>query len=245
MRLQYYFLFFLSVLSVSCLQSNQQGTDIRHEVSEDDTTQITSQNGQIPAPREDPKAVEGFAADYENQNRVIWQKPEMVVDMLGDLTNKTVADIGAGTGHFALRLAKKARRVIAVDIDRKFTDYIDSVKVYELTKPYQERLITRLATEADPALEEEELDVAVIVNTYMYVENRTEWLKKIADGLKPGGRIIIIDFKRKRTPVGPPSRYRVPLYMAEEELEAAGLVNIQTNDAALDYQYIVSAERKR
>ena len=235
-------LFFFS----SCLENSQQGTDIRHEIDTDTVESVTMpEEGKPKVSDVNTKSIEGFGADYENQNRVIWQKPEMVLEMMGDLTDKTVADIGAGTGHFALRLAKKAKKVVAIDIDKKFTEYIDSIKIMELPDQFQNRLVTRLSSENDPNLQENELDVAVIVNTYMYVGGRTEWMKKVLKGLKPGGKVIVIDFKRKRTPVGPPAQFRVPLYKAEDEMEKAGLVNVQTNDSALDYQYILIGEKRR
>jgi len=233
------------LLFSACLENSQQGTDIRHEIDPDTVETTAAPEKKEPKkPDVNTKSIEGFGADYENQNRVIWQKPEMVLDMMGDLNEKTVADIGAGTGHFALRLAKKAKKVVAIDIDKKFTEYIDSIKVMELPDQFQSRLVTRLSSENDPNLEENELDVAVIVNTYMYVGDRVNWMKKVLKGLKPGGKVIIIDFKRKRTPVGPPAQYRVPLYMAEEEMEKSGLVNVQTNDSALDYQYILIGEKR-
>jgi len=238
-------LFILSFLLTSCLENNQRGTDIRQEV--DVTTvdsALNSKKSKSETTNINTKSIEGFGADYENQNRVIWQKPEMVLEMMGDLADKTVADIGAGTGHFALRLAKKAKKVVAIDIDKKFTEYIDSVKVMELPDEFQDRLVTRLSSENNPNLEPNELDIAVIVNTYMYVGNRVDWMKKVVSGLKPGGKVIIIDFKRKKTPVGPPAQYRVPLYMAEEEIANAGLINVQTNDSALDYQYILIGEKQ-
>lgn len=230
----------------SCLENNQQGTDIRHEVDSAtvEASKSFDKGGSKTPTTVNTKSIEGFGADYENQNRVIWQKPEMVLEMMGDLTDKTVADIGAGTGHFALRLAKKAKKVVAIDIDKKFTEYIDSIKIMELPDQFQDRLVTRLSSENDPKLNDNELDVAVIVNTYMYVGERVSWMKKVLKGMKPGGKVIIIDFKRKRTPVGPPAQYRVPLYMAEEEMEKAGLVNVQTNDSALDYQYILIGEKR-
>lgn len=226
--------------------NSQQGTDIRHEADPDTVETVKAfENNKPERSNLNTKSIEGFGADYESQNRVIWQKPEMVLDMMGDLKEKTVADIGAGTGHFALRLAKKAKKVIAIDIDEKFTEYIDSIKVMELPDQFHDRLVTRLSSENDPNLQENELDVAVIVNTYMYVGNRVNWMEKVLNGLKPGGKVIVIDFKRKKTPVGPPAQYRVPLYKAEEEMEKAGLVNVQTNDSALDYQYILIGEKKR
>lgn len=239
-------LLFFPLLFSACLENSQQGTDIRHEIDADTVEAVkTTEDNKPEVPVENTKSIEGFGADYESQNRVIWQKPEMVLDMLGDLKDKTVADIGAGTGHFALRLAKKAKKVVAIDIDEKFTEYIDSIKVMELPDQFQGHLVTRLSSENDPNLEENELDIAVIVNTYMYVGNRVDWMKKVLKGLKPGGKVLIIDFKRKRTPVGPPAQYRVPLYMAEEEMEKAGLVNVQTNDSALDYQYILIGEKRQ
>ncbi len=185
----------------------------------------------------------GITEDYTNTNRVIWQKPEMVIDLLGDLNNKTVADIGAGTGFFALRLAPKAKKVIAIDIDARFTEYLDSVKVLELPEAMQDKLETRLADPLDPHLQPDEADIVMIVNTFMYIKGRKEYLKVLKEGIAPGGRLLIIDFKKKRTPIGPPSELRAPLFQVEEELIEAGYQNIRTNDTALDYQYIVIAER--
>ena len=59
--------------------------------------------------------------------------------------------------------------------------------------------------------------------------------------MKPGGRIIIVDFKRKRTPIGPPNESRLAMHFVEEALYEAGYSNVLTNDTALDYQYIISA----
>lgn len=52
----------------------------------------------------------GIAEDYINTNRVIWQKPDLIIDMFGDLRDKTVADVGAGTGFFAFRLVREAKK---------------------------------------------------------------------------------------------------------------------------------------
>lgn len=189
------------------------------------------------------RSVPGVTEDYTNTNRVIWQKPDMVLQLLGDLSNKTVADIGAGTGFFALRLAPKAKKVIAIDIDPRFIDYLDSVKVMELPEDVQPRLETRLAKSDDPNLRRNEADVVMIVNTLMYIRDQPDYLRRLKESIAPGGRLLIIDFKRKRTPFGPPTELRNPLHVVEEMLYDAGYKNIQTNDTALDYQYILTAEK--
>jgi len=71
----------------------------------------------------------------------------------------------------------------------------------------------------------------------------SQYLKKLKKGLNQNGSVLIIDFKRKKTPIGPPPQFRIPLYQVESELEEAGFRNITTNDCMLDYQYVIIAEK--
>lgn len=193
-----------------------------------------------------PRSPDGsdIGEDYVNTNRVIWQKPNMIIDLLGNLEDKTVADIGAGTGFFALRLVPRAKKVIAIDIEKRFIDYLDSVKVFELPEELQPRLDTRLVPPDDPNLAPGEADVVLIVNTYMYLRNRVGYMKNLLEGISEGGRVIIVDFKKKRTSIGPPpSHERIPVFQVEEELYEAGYKDVIVNDTALDFQYIVIATK--
>lgn len=190
-----------------------------------------------------PSPENGFFANYENTNRVAWQKPEMVIELLGDLSNKVVADLGAGQGFFALRLAKSAQKVIALDIDPQYITFLDSIRKVQLPTELQNRLEPRLAKADDAQLETDEIDALVIANTYMYLPDRVNYLRKLRNALKPGGTILILDFKQKRTPIGPRVDKRLPIYQVEEELEAAGFQGIKANDTMLDYQFIVMAKR--
>lgn len=180
---------------------------------------------------------------YENTNRMVWQKPDLILGLMGDLSNKTVADIGAGTGFFSKRLAKRAEKVIAIDIDKRFLNYIDSVKVFEMSEQAQARLETRLAEPDDPNLKPGEADVIIIVNTFMYIRNKEEYLQTLRESLSEGGALFIIDFKKKRTELGPPSGIRLPLFEVEEMLYQAGYQDVDANDTALDYQYIITARK--
>ena len=201
--------------------------------------QTESANTSAPVQKDTAKILE----DYDNTNRVVWQKPEVVIDLLGNLEGKTIADIGAGTGFFALRLAPKAKKVIAIDIDPRFTSYLDSLKAFELPEDVQERLETRLALPDDPKLAQGEADIVMIVNTFMYIKDQVAYLENLKRGISDGGLLLIIDFKKKRTPLGPPSQIRVPLFEVEDKLIKAGYREVMTNDTALDYQYIVTARK--
>ncbi len=198
-----------------------------------------------PAPLPHPTTgnFENLVADYENKDRVIWQKPDLVISLLGDLTGKTVADIGAGTGFFTFRLVPKAKKTIGVDIDPRFISFMDSVKV-RLPEPYRARFETRLGKLDDPLLRPGEADAVVIVNTYGYIENRVAYLKTLLVGMAPNAQLLIIDFKRNSPGVGPADEFKVGLEAVEKELAAAGLSVVREDKEALDYQYIVLAKRR-
>ncbi len=181
--------------------------------------------------------------DYEENRRYIWQKPDMIIQQLGDLSQKIVVDLGAGEGYFTFRLVPKAKKVIAVDIAQRYLTYIDSLKS-ELMPEFRPRLETRLATLTDANLQPSEVDVVVMVNTYMYIQNRVAYLKRLKKGITIGGKILIVDYKERNLPVGPPSNIKVPLVSVEKELAAAGFKKIKSDDTSLDYQYIITASNE-
>jgi len=184
----------------------------------------------------------GFDAGYENTDRLAWQKPDKLIELFGNLSNKTVADIGTGDGFFALKLAEKAQKVLAIDIDETSIAALKNRIIKELTEDKQSKIETRLVSPNDPKLKPNELDAAIISNTYMYIQNRTQYLSILKKGMKPGSQLMIIDFKKKEIPFGPPQLIRVPLYQVEKELRAAGFSKVTSMDMVLDYQYVVIAQ---
>lgn len=231
------FLIFLSGIWACGNGSGQQGqfVDPFQDSSGIDTAPISGEGNTF----------EERVATYESKDRVFWQKPDLVIDLLGDLSDKTVADIGAGSGYFARRLAHKAKHIIAIDIDEQFIEFMDSIKIVELAPDIQQRFETRLATPDDPKLHNGEADVVLIVNTYIYIPNRVTYLARLREGVKPGGKIVIVDFKKKRMPLkNPPDELRLPLHQVENEIEEAGYRWLASDDTSLDYQYIVIGENK-
>jgi SAM-dependent methyltransferase len=66
-----------------------------------------------------------LAARFEGPARAEWQKPEKAIASLGPLKGQNEwPTIGAGTGYFSFPIAKQARKVIAIDIDQRFLDYM-------------------------------------------------------------------------------------------------------------------------
>ena len=181
-----------------------------------------------------------LVADYNSHDRLIWQKPDMVINRLGDLSNKTVVDLGAGTGFFAFRVIPKAKKTIALDIDQRFIALMDSAK-QELPSELRSRFEARLVDTDNPKLAKAEADAVIIVNTYMYISNRVAYMQRLRQGLTKGGLVLIVDYKEKTIPVGPPVSAKVPLALVEKELKQAGFKVTMSDDTSLDYQYIVTA----
>src|SRR5437870_3708008 len=150
-----------------------------------------------------------LVARFEDPSRAEWQKPKKVIATLDPLDRKTVADIGAGTGYFAFPIAKKAAKVIAIDIDKRFLDYIEHKKQ---TQHIGANIESRLTAPDSSGLKPHGADVVLIVDTYHHIEERIEYLKKLKNCLREGDMLVIIDFKKEKTPPGPP----VELRLAEE-----------------------------
>ncbi|MEY3420204.1 MAG: hypothetical protein RIR48_484 [Bacteroidota bacterium] len=178
-----------------------------------------------------------------NLGRAIWQKPGLVIEKLGDVSDKTIADIGAGTGYFSFKLAYKAKKVIAVEIEPELLRYIDSSKV-KLPADKRNRIETRLARPDDPNLKPEEADIILIINTIAYIKDIPNYLQTLKEGLKKDGQIMVIDYKMKMLPINaPPKSERIYLDKLEEMFIAAGYKIIKTDDTSLDYQYIIKVQK--
>lgn len=177
---------------------------------------------------------------FEGKERDEYQKPEKVVAYLGDVQGEKIIDIGAGTGYFSFRLAEAGATVIAADVDDRFLSYIENKKT-ELGIMDEQVIVKKIPYDS-PDLTEGEVDKAIIVNTYHHIENRGEYFAKVKKGLKPDGELIVIDFFKKKTPVGPPIKMKMSEEQVEKELRTAGFKDFTTNQDLLPHQYIITAK---
>lgn len=177
---------------------------------------------------------------YEDPDRGEWQNPELVLEKLGNLEGKVVADIGAGTGYFTFPLATRAKKVIAIDIDSRFLDYIEEQKL-DYPNQISEAIETRLSVEDDPLLKSNEANVVLMVNVYTFLDDRIDYLEKIKAGMQTPGSIFIIDFKTGEMPVGPIDAEKISYKTAMRELETAGYNVSEVDTVSLAYQYIIKA----
>jgi SAM-dependent methyltransferase len=179
-------------------------------------------------------------AHFESPDRAAWQKPDTVIAMLGNLRDKTVVDIGAGSGYFTFRLTKVARKVIAADVNDRFIGYLkmrrDSLECLTGASNIEIRKIPYNS----PDLKNREADAVLVVDTYHHIENRVDYLKKLKKGMKPGGILLIVDFNPGNG-FGPPDHHKLKPDVVLEELKDAGYENIQSDTSTLPYQYMIKS----
>jgi arsenite methyltransferase len=140
-----------------------------------------------------------WKATLEAPARVEGLKIDQVVAALKVRPGDIVADLGAGTGLFEPQLAYATGtrgRVYAVEIDKGFLDEIDR-KVDEL---HISSIETVLGTPTDPKLPTRAVDVALLHDVLHHVEQRQAYLKTVAQYLKPGGRLAVVEFNPKDSP---------------------------------------------
>ena len=135
----------------------------------------------------------------------------------------------------------EAKKVIAVDIEKELVDMMIAEKSY-YKQEIQNKFEARLAQADNPNLEDNEIDIAFIANTYPYISNRIQYLKKLRSKFKANGKIMIVDFKKKLTPIGPSQEERLAQSEVEQELIDAGYQLIISDDTTLQYQYIIVAK---
>lgn len=179
-------------------------------------------------------------SDQDIRDRTVWQKPYEVIHLLGSLDGKTIADIGAGSGYFAFRFIHEAEKVIAIDIDDDLIKLMNQEKQF-YRQELQQRIETRLATKDNPMLKDNEVDFIFVANTYPYIGNRVAYFRRLIPKFKPGGKLMIVDFKKKGTPIGPSQKNRLAQSDVEQELIDAGYKIKLSDDLRLEYQYIIIA----
>jgi len=215
---------------------------------------MSCQSGQDKQPRPSASPADsivdsnaGSTNTVQDDDRSNWQKPSFVIQSLGDLEAKTLADIGSGAlGYFVFKILGQTDigKLIAIDIDKEAVRMLNILKD-ALAEEKASKLDIRLADINDPKLDDEETDYILIVNTIAYLPDRINYLKALKSKLRAGGKIVIVDYKTKRIPGfvdAPPYEERVLLHIIEEELHEAGYQNIITDDTSLEYQYYIAAE---
>ena len=132
---------------------------------------------------------------FERDGREVYDRRHAIVDASEVRPGMVVADIGAGTGLFTRLFAQRVGpqgRVYAVDISRPFvTNVLRTSR--ELGFDNVEGIVNN---QKNTMLPPASTDLAILVDTYHHFEYPATMLSSIYAALKPGGRLVVIDFRR-------------------------------------------------
>jgi ubiquinone/menaquinone biosynthesis C-methylase UbiE len=173
----------------------------------------------------------------EAPDRDLWQRPDQIMDAMGIADASVVADIGAGSGWFTIRLARRVGPqglVYAEDVQPEMINAITRRVLKEgLTNVRAVR-----GQNNDPRLPAGSLDAILVVDAYHEIEDRVTMLANLARALKPQGRIGVVDFKLDGTGPGPSIEERVSPDVVVKDAAKAGL-RLVHQEPFLQYQYFL------
>ena len=182
-----------------------------------------------------PEDFERYLARLEDPERVRWQTPDRVVRALGLRPGQAACDVGAGPGYFTLRLARAVGprgRVYAVDPEPRMLEALGE----RLGRLRLRNVTPVLGRDDDPLVPDRSCDLVLVVNTYHHFPDGPAYLRRLVRVLRPGGRIVNVDFHRRETPVGPPIAHRVAREDFLRDARRAGLA-LRAELDFLPYQY--------
>ena len=181
-----------------------------------------------------------WAKVFDDPERDAWQKPHAVIEALALKPDAVVADLGAGTGYFAMRLAHMVSkgRVYGVDLEPDMVKYLAERAKKEGLK----NLSAVQGTPSDAKLPAK-VDLVLLVDVYHHIDAREAYFGKLAAALKPGGRVAIIDFNAS-SKVGPPVRERMTAEQVQAEMGKAAY-RLAAHHDFLPNQYFLVFERSK
>ena len=183
------------------------------------------------------------AADWlERPEREAEEKPDLLLEALKLKSGDVVADIGAGTGYYSWRMAKDVGEkgvVYAVDIQQEMLDL--------LAQKMAERKISNvkgvLGTITDPKLPAHSVDLVLMVDVYHEFDHPFEMMKAICQALKPGGRVVFVEFRAEDPKVPIKEVHKMSEAQVRKEMSAQPLEWVETI-ATLPWQHVIVFKKK-
>ncbi len=183
---------------------------------------------------QDPKA---YIATLDDPARDEYQKPHDVITALDLKPGEVMADIGAGSGYFTFRLAHhlgETGRVYAVDVSPDMILHLNR-RIRDLQA---KNVVSILSAPDDPLLADGSIDRFFICDTWHHIGDHVHYLALVKKMLKPGGQVVMIDFKKAQTPVGPPMEMRIDRNDLLKEMESNGF-KLAAEHTFLPHQYFL------
>lgn len=227
-------LFVSPVLSQEESTSPEEGENPRYtqkEPSRDGT-------GKVYMGREMAQVVgHGAVRWLERPEREREELPGKVIDNMELKPTDVVADIGAGSGYFTFRMAPEVPegKVLAVDIQQEMLDFIEGRK----KETGHGNVETLLGKVDDTQLPEGEVDAVLMVDAYHEFSHPWEMMVSIVKGLKPGGRVIFLEYRGEDPTVAIKPLHKMTQRQVIKEMKVVGLEHVETRDFLPSQHFMV------
>jgi protein-L-isoaspartate O-methyltransferase len=166
------------------------------------------------------------------------EHPEQMLDALELKPGDVVADVGAGVGYTSVKIARRVGptgKVYATDIQpqmiRMLKANIRTMKMEKVITPVQ-------CTATETGLPDSAIDLVIMVDVYHECSEPVKTLEGIKKALKPGGRLVLIEFRAEDPDVPIRPEHKMTLAQARKEVEAGGFKFLK-NDPRLPWQHII------
>ena len=162
------------------------------------------------------------------------EKPVEVIKAMDLHGNEVVADLGAGSGYFTFRIAPKAGKVLAVEIQ----DEMIATLRQRATEQKAGNVEVVKGDECDPRLPAGGVDLVLMVDVYHELACPFEVMTQVRKALKPGGRVVFVEYRKEDPQVPIKEVHKMSVEQLDKEMKAVKLTRVQTVEV-LPLQHIV------
>ncbi len=172
----------------------------------------------------------------ERPSREREERTDLLIQNMGLKDTDSVVDLGAGTGYFSFPIAQQlsAGKVLAIDIEPEMLKRIEQRK----TVSGIQNIETVLASKTNPNIPADSVDVVLLVDAYHEFSQPREVMAAVSRGLKPGGRVILVEYRGEDRKVPIKRLHKMTQQQAKKELNAVGL-RWQRTDQYLPQQHVM------
>lgn len=180
-------------------------------------------------------------AVLEEEARRTWQNPEEILGAVEIRPAFVAADIGCGSGYFTVPLSQKIKKAYGIDIQKEMLAFLQQ----KIGKLKIKNIEPRLSRINEVPLGNEAVDLLISINTLHEFDDKERMIEEMQRVLKPGGKALIVDFKKEDTGFGPPVAIRVSKKQAVRLFERKGFSVLRTRNLPYHYLLVLSKENER
>jgi len=177
------------------------------------------------------------AAWLERPTREREERTDLLIGSLPLEADDVVADIGAGTGYFSIPIARRVPegKVLAVDIQQEMLDIIERRQ----RNGAPANIEPVLGTINDPNLPSDGVDLILLVDAYHEFSHPYEMGAAMADALKPGGKLVLVEYRAEDPSVPIKPLHKMTEAQSIREMQAVGLEHVRTEDFLPQQHFMV------